>query len=124
MRVPHTAGSRVFLSSPPSAGSRLLRASMYPRAQPTEAPPACNTRRPLLHHLRRLDRLLRQQRPAHRLLEEDVWEGLVVEAISCQHEGFDEHGGGAVVRQARLFIRGHSQQLGLQIKTGEPVAIQ
>lgn len=62
---------------------------------------------------------MRQQQPAHLHLEEDVWEGLVVKAVFSQHQGFDERGGGAVVRQARLFVGGNSQQLELQVKTGE-----
>ncbi|KAA8592112.1 hypothetical protein FQN60_017567 [Etheostoma spectabile] len=37
--------ARAFISPSPSAGTKLLRLSMYPKAQPTDAPPACkNTR--------------------------------------------------------------------------------
>ncbi len=36
---------RAFISSSCSAGTKLLSVSMYPKAQPTDAPPACrNTR--------------------------------------------------------------------------------
>ena len=43
---------RAFISLRLSAGNILLRLSMYPRAQPTDAPPACkNTREdPLKPH--------------------------------------------------------------------------
>jgi len=36
----HDPRVRDFMTGAPSAGSRLLRVSMYPRAQPTEASPA------------------------------------------------------------------------------------
>lgn len=65
---------------------------------------------------------MRPRQAPHLPLEEDVWEGVVVEAVSPQHEGFDEHGRGAVVVQARLFIGGHGQQLELNMEKGEPAA--
>lgn len=124
MRVPHTAGLRLFLSWPCSAGSRLLRVSMYPRDHPTEAPPACSITEAPLQHVGDGGVRMRRRRAAHLPLEEDVWEGLVVEAVASQHEGPDEHGGGAVVLQAGLFIRGHGQQLQSHTETGEPAVVQ
>lgn len=94
MAVQGPAG-RAFISEELSAGTMLLSISMYPKAQPTAAPPACNNTRaahqPVLntpnihihtHTLKSQHKCLVESLTPHLFLERDRGKGALIETIA------------------------------------------